>query len=205
MKGGKKNKRQENQPMPEQNGPAPTPGESERVQDATGVEAAPDEQVQQPEAVEPEHPPRETVLEERLLRLQADFDNFRKRTLREREDLYRRANEDIMLELLPVLDHLELAFTAAGDTGVDHPLVKGFALVGEQLRQVLRKFGLSEIETDGVAFDPNVHEAIQHLPSESVPENGLIACTRAGYLLGNRLLRAAQVVVSSGPQDAPDE
>lgn len=205
MKGGKKSKRPGNQPMPAQDGTEPTAQEPEIVQDAATPESAPDEQAQQPEAVEPDSPPREAVLEERLLRLQADFDNFRKRTLREREDLYRRANEDIMFELLPVLDHLELAFNAAGDTGVDHPLVKGFALVGEQLRQVLRKFGLSEIAADGVEFDPNVHEAIQHLPSESVPENGLIACTRAGYMLGNRLLRAAQVVVSSGPQDAPGE
>lgn len=151
-------------------------------------------------AVEPEQP-RETILEERLLRLQADFENFRKRTLREKEDLYRRANEDIMLELLPVLDHLELAFLAAGTDGEELAVVKGFRLVGEQLQQALQKFGLQPIETEDVDFDPNVHEAIQHLPSDKVPENAIIARTRAGYMLGNRLLRAAQVVVSSGPQD----
>ncbi len=152
-----------------------------------------------------EEPPREEVLEARLLRLQADFENFRKRTLREREDLYRRANEDLMLELLPVLDHLELAFHAAGKDGADHPVVKGFRLVGEQLQQALQKFGLHPIETQDVDFDPNVHEAIQHLSSEEIPENGVIARTRAGYMLGNRLLRAAQVVVSSGPQEQATE
>ncbi len=151
-----------------------------------------------------EEPCKEAMLEGRLLRLQADFENFRKRTLREREDLYRRANEDLMLELLPVLDHLELAFHAASKE-VDHPVVKGFRLVGEQLQQVLQKFGLQPIETEDVDFDPNVHEAIQHLPSEEIPENGVIARTRAGYMLGNRLLRAAQVVVSSGPQDQSPE
>ncbi len=152
---------------------------------------------------EADEPARDALLEGRLLRLQADFENFRKRTLREREDLYRRANEDLMLELLPVLDHLELAFHAAGKDGADHPVVKGFRLVGEQLQQVLQKFGLQPIETQDVDFDPNVHEAIQHLPSEEIPENGVIARTRAGYMLGSRLLRAAQVVVSSGPQ-SPD-
>jgi molecular chaperone GrpE len=145
-----------------------------------------------------EEPSKESLLEDRLVRLQADFDNFRKRTLREREDLYRRANEDIISELLPVLDHLELAFQAAGDDGKDHSLVKGFVLVGEQLQKTLHKFGLIEVPTDDVEFDPNVHEAIQHLPSETIPENGIIARTRSGYMLGNRLLRAAQVVVSSG-------
>jgi len=105
-----------------------------------------------------------------------------------------------MFELLPVLDHLELAFHAAKDEA-DHPVVKGFRLVGEQLQQVLQKFGLQPIQTEDVDFDPNVHEAIQHLPSEEIPENGVIARTRAGYMLGNRLLRAAQVVVSSGPQE----
>jgi molecular chaperone GrpE len=149
-----------------------------------------------------ETPSRESLLEERLLRLQADFENFRKRTLREKEELYRRANEEFILELLPVLDHLGLAFAAAGDAAMDHPVVKGFALVGEQLQQVLKKFGLTEIEIKDQSFDPNLHEAIQHLPSDTVPEDGLVACVRAGYTLGSRLLRAAQVVVSSGPQDA---
>ena len=150
-------------------------------------------------------PSREAELESRLLRLQADFENFRKRTLREREDTYRRANEDLMQELLPVLDHLELAFRAASKEEAEHPVVKGFRLVGEQLQQTLEKFGLQPIETEKVDFDPNVHEAILHLPSEEVPENGVIERTRAGYMLGNRLLRAAQVVVSSGPQQEATE
>lgn len=148
-------------------------------------------------------PARQAQLEDRLLRLQADFDNFRKRMLREKEELYRRANEDIMLELLPVLDHLELAFSAAGTDSEEHPVIQGFSLVAEQLRAVLRKFGLNPIEAQG-AFDPNVHEAVQHLPSAEVPENEIIAQLRAGYMLGSRLLRAAQVVVSSGPpEEAP--
>lgn len=137
-------------------------------------------------------------VDDRLLRLQADFDNFRKRVLREKEDIYRRANEDIMEELLPVLDHLELATAAIGDSEKYDSISKGFLLVGEQLCSVLKKYGLSPVETGGVDFDPNLHEAILHMPSPDVPENAIISRTRAGYMLGGRLLRAAQVVVSSG-------
>lgn len=140
--------------------------------------------------------------DDRLLRLQADFDNYRKRMMREKADIYRRANEDIMEELLPVLDHLDLAMCAVGDSGQYDAIVKGFKLVGEQLLSVVTKFGLTPIETEGVPFDPNVHEAVLHMPSAAVPENGIVSRTRAGYMLGGQLLRAAQVVVSSG---APEE
>ncbi len=141
--------------------------------------------------------------DDRLLRLQADFDNYRKRMMREKADIYRRANEDIMEELLPVLDHLELALTAVGGVDKHDSIAKGFKLVGDQLLSVLNKFGLTPIETDGVPFDPNVHEAVLHMPSTEVPENAIVSRTRAGYMLGGQLLRAAQVVVSSGtPADA---
>jgi len=85
-----------------------------------------------------------------------------------------------------------------GDSGHYDSIVKGFKLVGEQLLSVVTKFGLTPIETVGVPFDPNVHEAVLHMPSAGVPENGIVSRTRAGYMLGGQLLRAAQVVVSSG-------
>jgi molecular chaperone GrpE len=142
--------------------------------------------------------------DDRLLRLQADFDNFRKRMIREKADIYRRANEDIMEELLPVLDHLELALAAVGDANAHDSIAQGFKLVGEQLLTVLKKFGLTPIETEGTEFDPNVHEAVLHMPSVDVDENGIVSQTRAGYRLGGQLLRAAQVVVSSGAPNADD-
>jgi len=149
-------------------------------------------------------------VDDRYLRLQADFDNYRKRVLREKDEIYRRANEDIMEELLPVLDHLDMALTSAGEEHQHDPVVEGFRLVGEQLANTLGKFGLSPIETDGQEFDPNLHEAILHMPSETVKENGVVSQARGGYKLGERLLRASQVVVSSGAaesenSDAPSE
>jgi len=142
------------------------------------------------------------ALQDRLLRLQADFENFRKRTLREKTELYRNANEDILLELLPVLDHVALALDAAEKHGADPAFMEGFKLVAEQLRSALGKFGLKEIATEALPFDPNCHEAVSHLPSRDVEEGGIMAVARRGYMLGERrVLRAAQVVVSSGGPD----
>jgi molecular chaperone GrpE len=146
----------------------------------------------------------ETVmLQDRLLRLQADFENFRKRTLREKNELYQRANEDLMEELLPVIDHLDLALQSAGEHGgaqaADASFVEGVRLVATQLLSALGKFGLSPLDAEGQVFDHNLHEAIAHLPSSDVPENRVITQTRRGYKLGDRLLRPVQVVVSNGP------
>jgi len=139
------------------------------------------------------------ALNDRLLRLQADFENFRKRTIREKNELFRRANESILEELLPVLDSMGLAIEGAGNHGAAPALVDGFELVSEQFLSVLGKFGLSPIDAEGQQFDPNLHEAVSHLPSDTVADGHVITQTRRGYMLGEMLLRPAQVVVSSGP------
>jgi len=141
------------------------------------------------------------ALKDRFLRLQADMDNLRKRTLKEKTETYRRANEDIMTELIPVLDHLDLALGAAeaGDVSSAHAaVVDGFKLVAEQFMAVLRKFGVEPIDAQGQMFDVSKHEAVSHMQSETVPEGVVIAQTRRGYALGDKLLRPAQVVVSAG-------
>ena len=138
------------------------------------------------------------VLQNRLLRLQADFDNFRKRTLREKEELWSRAHADVIEEFLPVLDHMDLALEAADKHGAPQAFVEGFQLVRGQMGASLKKFGLTLQDVEGLEFDPNLHEAVAHMPSDDVPENAIVAQARSGYLLGERLLRAAQVVVSSG-------
>ena len=142
------------------------------------------------------------ALRDRHLRLQADFENYRKRMVREKAELYRMANADLMEELLPVLDHFDLAMGAASDHEANDALAQGVALVSEQLVKVLEKFGLTVIDAKDKIFDPNVHEAISHLPSSDVEENHVMEQVRRGYMIGNRLLRAAQVVVSSGNPDA---
>jgi len=148
--------------------------------------------------------PETKALDDRYLRLMADFENFRKRTLREKSDVYRMANEDLIQDLLPVLDHMELAMKAAQSSGAASAILDGFKMVAEQLTGVMKKFGVEPIEAEGQVFDPTRHEAISHLASDTVPDHVVIQQTRRGYLLGGKLLRAAQVVVSSGPAPLSD-
>ena len=138
-------------------------------------------------------------LQDRLLRLQADFDNFRKRTLREKNELFDSATQALMLELLPVLDHLQLGIQAACAHQADPAFREGLAMIFDQLMGVLSKFGLSPIETENQVFDPNRFEALNTLPSATEPEGAVLALVRRGYMLRNKLLRPAQVIVSSGP------
>ncbi len=149
-------------------------------------------------AAEPALSPEE-VLKDRLLRLQADFENYRKRMDREKKDWIAFASEKLVLELLPVLDHFELGLADGAKNGAAPAFIEGFQLICNQLRAALEKAGVQAIDAEGAAFDPHLHEAITHLPSDDVPEGHVVAQTRRGYKLGDKLLRAAQVVVSSGP------
>lgn len=162
--------------------------------------------VEDPAPAEPDAQARKIAqLEERLLRLQADFDNFRKRTLREKNELFDSANQTLMLELLPVLDHLHLAIQAASEHQADKAFREGLILILDQLMGALSKFGLSVIDTDKQIFDPNRFEAVNSLPSATAPEGTVLNQIRRGYMLRNKLLRAAQVIISGGPSaPAPD-
>ncbi len=151
-------------------------------------------------APEPTPDPAEE-LKGQLLRLRADFENFRKRTRREKEEWTIRSLEHVCGDLLTVLDHFELGLKNAEDLNVAPEVIKGFALVNDQLKSVLGKYGLSPVNAEE-AFDPNLHEAISYVASPEVPADHILAMTRRGYKLGERLLRPAQVVVSQGPPEA---
>ncbi len=152
-----------------------------------------------PEAAEPQPSP-EAVLQDRLLRLQADFENYRKRMDREKKDWIAFASEKLVLELLPVLDHFELGLADGAKNGAPPAVTEGFQLICNQLRAALEKTGVQVVDAaEGAAFDPHLHEAISHLPSATVAEGRVVVQTRRGYKLGDKLLRAAQVVVSAGP------
>ncbi len=139
------------------------------------------------------------ALNDRLLRLQADFENYRKRTLREREAERLRANEDLMQELLPVLDHLELGLKTAEKHKVESSVIQGFEMVLDQALGVLRRFGLEPMDAEGELFDPHAHESVALAPSDTTPRDMVLTQVRRGYRLGSQLLRPAQVVVSKGP------
>ena len=134
-----------------------------------------------------------------LQRLQADFDNYRKRAARDQESLVARAGERIVKELLPVLDDLERALEAV-ESHEEAELEDGVKLVHRQLEQLLEKEGLALVETDG-KFDPHVHEALLTQPSDAA-EGSVIEVLQKGYRLGDRVLRPARVVVA-GPREEP--
>lgn len=147
-------------------------------------------------------PPQPHPAEERLIRLRADFDNMRKRFERDRQEMTILSNERLIRELLPVVDHLELALNAAAQHKTEKAVQDGFKLVYDQLYSTLNGFGLKPLDAQGKVFDPNFHEAIAQQHSNEVPEHVVIVQTRRGYQLGDRLLRPAQVIVSGGPAQA---
>src|SRR5919108_4500180 len=132
------------------------------------------------------------------LRSQADFENFKKRAAREKDDAVKYANSALLQQLVSILDNFELGLEAAKTHADESPIYSGMVLVQKQLNDLLAENGLEPIEAKGNKFDPNVHEAIAHEPSE-FPEGTVVRQARRGYRLKDRLLRAARVVVSSGP------
>jgi molecular chaperone GrpE len=131
-----------------------------------------------------------------LLRKTAEFDNYRKRTDRERQNLSESAAADLLQELLPLVDDLERALGAeAGTDGAD-AYRRGVELIHQQLLEILRKRGVRPIDAVGADFDPYYHQAIAHEPVEGRREGEIIEEFRRGYLLGDRLLRPSMVKVA---------
>lgn len=132
------------------------------------------------------------------LRSQADFENYKKRAAREKEDAVKYANSSLLQRLVSILDNFELGLAAAKTESNQSPIYSGMVLVQKQLNDLLEENGLHAVEAEGKKFDPNLHEAIAHEPSDA-PEETVIRQARRGYRLKDRLLRPARVVVSSGP------
>jgi len=144
--------------------------------------------------------------EERLVRLTADFDNFRRRTLREKEEAHRYGNENLVKELLGTVDNLERALEHARRGGGDFDsMLQGVELVQRELQGALAKHGVVRIEASGEPFDPNVHEAVAQTEDATVPANTVVQVYQPGYRLWDRMLRPARVVVSKAPAGSSGE
>jgi molecular chaperone GrpE len=137
---------------------------------------------------------------EKFLRAAAELDNYRKRVAREREELIRSTAERVVAALLPVLDNLERAIASAKQHPTENAaLLDGLSQIHTQFRRTLEEFGLEEVKAHtGHPFDPNLHEAIDHLESAEHPEGVVLNQIQRGYKLANRLLRPARVIVSKG-------
>ena len=133
------------------------------------------------------------------LRTQADFENYKKRAAREKEEAIKYANSALLERLIPIVDNFELGLEAARGEGENSPVFSGMSMVLKQLMDFLTEHGVQPIDATGQKFDPNLHEAIAHESSDEVSEGVIIRQTRRGYRMKDRLLRPSSVVVSSGP------
>jgi molecular chaperone GrpE len=138
------------------------------------------------------------ALRDRHVRLQADFENHRRRSLRDREDAFQYGHENLVKDLLATVDNLDRAIEHASQSGAGdfQGILQGVELVRRDLLGALAKHGVSEIEAAGVPFDPSAHEAIAQQEDDAVPANTVIQVFQKGYKLRDRLLRPARVVVS---------
>jgi molecular chaperone GrpE len=138
---------------------------------------------------------------ERLLRTTADFDNFKKRAAREKQEAIKFANEGLLQKLLPVLENLDMALAATQSARPEdgQSLQSGVNMISQQLKNVLMEAGLEELDALGKPFDPNLHEALMQKEAPDVPEGQVVQQLRKGYKFRDRLLRPAGVVVAKQP------
>ena len=136
------------------------------------------------------------------LRTVADLDTYRRKVQREKQELAKFALQPLVEELLPSVDHLEMAIEASKGADECKSLIVGVEMVCSQIKKTLASFGVEEISAAGKEFDPNLEDCVSHEPNESVAENKVVKVTRAGYTYNGRLLRPASVIVSSGKAKA---
>lgn len=167
---------------------------SEPVAEATAEAAG--EEAKKPAEEKKDEKPAEPDWKDHYARLLADFDNFKKRTARDREDIFRYAESDILKDFLPVVDNLSLALSTAADK--EDPFVKGVQLVYDTFLNALKDHGAEPFDSVGLELDTEKMDAIAQLPSDTIEEGKVSNEAKRGWMLKGKVLRAAQVVVSSG-------
>lgn len=169
---------------------SPAPAESSAEQVAT-AEAPADPTAQLKAELE--------ATRDKYLRTAADFDNYRKRARRDVEDAEKKGKESLLREILPVFDNLERAATSAAQAPEAKAIADGVRMVLKQFFDTLERANIRRVPAVGAPFDPNIHEAIQQIESADQPPGTVIAEVQAGYQMGDRLVRAAMVVVAKAP------
>lgn len=133
---------------------------------------------------------------DQLLRMAAEYDNFRKRSQREKESLYSECKSSVVNDLLPVIDNFERCVAPGEDTSYED-YKKGVELTYKQFGEALKKLGIEAFGEVGDAFDPNLHNAVMHTEDENLPENSISNVLMKGYKLGDKIIRAAMVAVAN--------
>lgn len=161
---------------------------------------------ERPDEEEPEGPGESSEeIQDRYLRLYAEFENYKKVAAKQRAELLKYANEHIMSDLLTVIDHLEMALQHASGDDLQASLTEGVEITLKELRSILEKHGLSYIETNDKPFDPNIHHAMSQIDTEDVDEDTVVKEFRKGYMYKERVLRAPLVGVSRKPLKKDNE
>lgn len=190
-----KSKKKETQEVPAQEMPA-----EEVLEERTEPEEALPEEPQtggpgeEPEGTEETPVVEQMVSKDQFLRLAAEYDNYRKRTAKEKESLWTDAKADTVQAFLPVYDNLERALKQ--DTA-DEAFKKGVEMTMNQLKEVFARLGITEIEAEGKPFDPNLHNAVMHIEDENLGENTVAQVFQAGFMLGEKVIRFAMVQVAN--------
>lgn len=185
-------------PPEDEAGPAEGTGPGEKETDTEGRAVAPESA--KLDALRKEH----ADLNERYLRLHAEFDNYKKRMAKDREELRKFANEGIIMELLSVIDHLEMAVQhARGDALAN--VVKGVEITLKEFERVLENNGVRRIEAQGQEFDPNVHHAMTQVPTAEAKANTVMEEFRKGYQLHDKVIRPSLVAVAAAPPEPDSE
>jgi len=168
----------------------------EKISAAAKDQQEPESEPTQEELLEKERS-RTHKMEDRYLRINAEFENYKKRMIRESSDRLKFFNLDLIKELLPSLDNLERAISHAKIDNTDvESMIEGLEMVNKMTHEVFEKFGVSRVNTVGEVFDPNIHQAVGVVESDSVPENHVVEECLGGYLLHDRIIRPAMVRVS---------
>ncbi len=149
------------------------------------------------EAVAPDFAKEVEEYKDRLLRLTAEFDNFRKRTAKEKETLFSDGRADCVLAFLPLVDNMERFMEAAMEESEDSPLRQGLEKVCKQLGDILESLKVEEIPAVGEKFDPNVHNAVMHIEDETIDDETVVEQFQKGYTIGGKVLRFSMVKVAN--------
>ena len=136
------------------------------------------------------------IYQDKYIRLAAEFENYKRRAQRDQSDAIRYANESLLKSLLSTIDNLERAIQSGKDAGTSGPLLDGVELTHKQLIETVEKLGVRQVSSTGVNFDPNIHQAVAHVESETVEPNTVVEEFQKGYFLHDRILRPAMVTVA---------
>jgi molecular chaperone GrpE len=149
--------------------------------------------------------PEEPEGDEKYLRLYAEFENYKKRMIKDKEELVKFASESLIYDLLPSLDNLETALKHANDDETSKGLVEGVEMTLRELYRTLEKFGLKQIEAEGMPFNPEFHHAISQVERDDMEEKMVVEQFRSGFTYRDKVLRAAMVSVSQKASDSDEE